>query len=438
MQTTLQGIAQKAKRLKKYRFRNLYREINVDTLKWAWRFINKKASAGIDRVTAREFEKDFDKNINDTAENLKQKRYRAKFVRRAHIPKGRGKTRPLGIPALIDKLIQVVVAKILMAIYEQDFTANSYGYRPNLGALDAVEAISKELQYGKYNYIVEADIKGFFDNMDHDWIIRMLEERIDDRAFISLIKKWLKAGILETDGEITHPSTGSPQGGIVSPVISNIYLHYALDLWFEKIVKPSCNGAAYCCRYADDFVCAFQSKTEAERFYRELKERLRKFGLKVAEEKTNIIRFSRYQKQKKEENTAFDFLGFEFRWGISRNGKMIIKKRTSPEKLRKSLQNITEWCKHIGSMRRKDIFRKLNRKLIGYYNYYGVIGNYDSLSIFFFRMQKILYKWLRRKSCRSKLNWEKFNKYLEIYRIETPRITKVRGGTQRNFEFSFV
>ncbi len=435
MQTTLQGIAQKAKRLKKYRFRNLYREINVDALKWAWKFINKKASAGIDKVTAREFEQDLDENISDTVTNLKQKRYRAKFVRRAHIPKGKGKTRPLGIPALIDKLIQVVVAKILGAIYEQDFTANSYGYRPNMGALDAVEAISKELQFGKYNYIVEVDIKGFFDNMDHDWITRMLEERIDDGEFIRLIKKWLKAGILETDGKITHPITGSPQGGIVSPVIANIYLHYALDLWFEKVVKPSCNGTAYCCRYADDFVCAFQSEPEARRFYRQLKERLGKFGLEVAEEKTNIIRFSRYQK---EENTAFDFLGFEFRWGISRNGKMIIKKRTSPEKLRKALNSITEWCKHMGSMRRKDIFRKLNRKLIGYYNYYGVIGNYDSLSIFFFRMQKILYKWLKRKSFRGKLSWEKFNKYLEIYRIETPRITQGRGGTQRNLEFSFV
>ena len=435
MQTTLQGIAQKAKRLKKYRFRNLYREINVDALKWAWKFINKKASAGIDKVTAREFEQDLDENINDTVTNLKQKRYRAKFVRRAHIPKGKGKTRPLGIPAVIDKLIQVVVAKILGAIYEQDFTANSYGYRPNMGALDAVEAISKELQFGKYNYIVEVDIKGFFDNMDHDWITRMLEERIDDGEFIRLIKKWLKAGILETDGKITHPITGSPQGGIVSPVIANIYLHYALDLWFEKVVKPSCNGTVYCCRYADDFVCAFQSEPEARRFYRQIKERLGKFGLEVAEEKTNIIRFSRYQK---EENTAFDFLGFEFRWGISRNGKMIIKKRTSPEKLRKALNGITEWCKHMGSMRRKDIFRKLNRKLIGYYNYYGVIGNYDSLSIFFFRMQKILYKWLKRKSFRGKLSWEKFNKYLEIYRIETPRITQGRGGTQRNLEFSFV
>ncbi len=435
MQTTLQGIAQKAKRLKKYRFRNLYREINADTLRWAWRFINKKASAGVDKVTAKEFEKEFDKNINDAAENLKQKRYKAKFVRRSHIPKGKGKTRPLGIPALIDKLIQAVVARILMAIHEQDFTSNSYGYRPNIGALDAVEAISKELQFGKYNYIVEADIKGFFDNMEHDWIIRMLEERIDDRAFLRLIKKWLKAGILETDGKITHPITGSPQGGIVSPVIANIYLHYSLDLWFEKVVKPSCSGAAYCCRYADDFVCAFQSKTEAERFYRELQERLRKFGLEVSEEKTNIIRFGRYQKG---ENTAFDFLGFEFRWGISRNGKMIIKKRTAPEKLRKSLQNFAQWCKHIGSLSRKEIFRQLNTKLRGYYNYYGVIGNYDSLNIFFFRMQKILFKWLRRKNFRSKLSWEKFNKYLEIYRIETPRITQVRGGTQRNFEFSFV
>lgn len=214
MQTSLQGIAQKAKRRKSYRFQNLYRMLNYNSLAEAWKRNNKKAAAGVDKITAREYAKELQQNLTDLAEQLEKKRYRAKLVRRVDIPKGEGKTRPLGIPAIGDKIAQSAAARILEAIYEQDFCPSSYGYRPKLSAHTAIKNLSQELNFGDYCYIVEADIKGFFQNIDHSWLIRMLEQRIDDKAFLGLIKKWLKAGILKQDGEVEHPVTGSPQGGL--------------------------------------------------------------------------------------------------------------------------------------------------------------------------------------------------------------------------------
>ncbi len=421
MQPSLQGIAEKARRLKGYRFRDLYRMLNQEMLLEAWKSVNKGASAGVDRVTAEEYGKDLEKHIAEVVDNLKGKRYRAKLVRRVNIPKGDGKTRPLGIPVVSDKLVQMAVAWILVAIYEQDFMGCSYGYRPRVGAKDAVRDLTKELQFGRYNYVVEVDIKGYFDSIDHEWLLKMLEQRIDDRAFIGLIRKWLKAGILETDGKVVHPVTGTPQGGVVSPVLANIYLHYALDMWFEKVVKPRSEGTSYLCRYCDDFVCAFQYKREAERFYRALKERLKKFGLELSEEKTNIIPFSRYRK---EEKKWFEFLGFEYRWGISRNGKDIIKRRTSRKKLRKSLKSVNNWCQRVRGLRLRKIIELLNVKLRGYNNYYGVIGNYESLDEFFYQVRRILFKWLNRRSQKRSYNWEKFNRMLKIYGLEIPRIVE--------------
>jgi RNA-directed DNA polymerase len=252
MQTSLQGIAQRAKEQKKHRFQDLYRMLNEGYLLECWRYIRKDAAYGVDKMSAEEYERDLEENIRDLVERLKRGSYRAKLVRRKYIPKGEGKMRPLGIPAIEDKLLQVAVKRILEAIYEQDFLRCSYGYRPGIGALDAVDKLTVKLQFGRYNYVVEADIKSYFDNVDHEWVERMLEERIDDRPFLRLIKKWLKAGILEPDGEVIHPVTGTPQGGIVSPILANVYLHYVLDLWFHKVVKKYCRGEACLIRYADD------------------------------------------------------------------------------------------------------------------------------------------------------------------------------------------
>jgi len=431
VQTSLEGISQKAKREKKYRVRDLYRQINYGALKIAWK-LNKKAAAGVDEVTAREYEERLEENLNKILETLKGKRYHAKLVRRKYIDKGNGKKRPLGIPALSDKIVQRAAADILEAIYEQDFIEESYGYRPNKSARGAVIDLTKELQFGKYNYIVEADIKGFFDNIDHDWLVKMMEERINDRQFIRLIKKWLKAGILEEDGKVIHPVTGTPQGGIISPVLANIYLHYVLDIWFKRIIKKKTMGDACIYRYADDYVCAFRYKKDAEMFYHLMPKRLKKFNLELSMEKTNIILFSRY---KKNQSSSFEFLGFEFRWSKSYKGKDIIKRRTSRKKLRKSIKNFTQWCKEMRNKRFKTIFEKLNAKLRGYYNYYGLINNLDSLNEFFDISMKILYKWLNRRSQRKSMNWDKFKEILGWYGICRPRITE-KTEAQLRIEFA--
>jgi RNA-directed DNA polymerase len=226
--------------------------INEELLRPCWRDINKNAAYGVDRVSAEAYAQHLDNNLRDLVERLTRQTYRAKLVRRHYIPKGEGRMRPLGSPAIEDTLVQLAVTRILEAIYEQDFLRCSYGYRPHVGALDAIRTLTIKLQFGRYKYVVEADIKGFFDNLDHDWLLKMLAERIADKALLRLIKKWLKAGVLDTDGQGIHPATGTPQGGIVSPILANVYLHYALDLWFEKVVKKRCQGEACLLRYADD------------------------------------------------------------------------------------------------------------------------------------------------------------------------------------------
>ena len=421
MQTSLQGIAKKAREQKGYRFRNLYRLLNEELLHYAWSRLNKRAASGVDRVTVKEYEKDLEENIRALVKRLKEKGYKAKLVRRVNIPKGKGEVRPLGIRALEDKLVQIGVAEILAAIYEQDFIESSYGYRPRRGASRAVEALTKEIQFGNYTYLAEADIKGFFDNLDHEWMVRMLNERIDDRAFIGLIRKWLKAGILMPEGMVEHPAAGTPQGGIVSPVLANIYLHYVLDLWFEKVVKRQCEGEAYLCRYADDFVCVFRYRKDVDRFYVELGERLKKFSLELAEEKSGIIRFSRFHK---EDRSSFDFLGFEFRWGIDRKGTDRIQRRTAKAKYRKSLAKVVEWCREHRNDRLAKLFSLLNQKLRGYYNYYGVIGNWDRLNQFYNQTLRILYKWLNRRSQRRSFNMRQFSQTVKRNDLLRPRITE--------------
>lgn len=419
MQTSLQGIAKKARERKQHRFQDLYRLLNEEFLHDSWRYIRKDAAYGVDQVSAREYEENLEENIRQLVERLKRKSYRAKLVRRQYIPKGEGKVRPLGIPATEDKLLQVAVKRILEAIYEQDFLRCSYGYRPNVSALHAVDKLTVTLQFGPYNFIVEADIKGYFDNIDHEKLVGMLEERIDDRALIRLIKKWLKAGILDTDGKVIHPATGTPQGGIISPILANVYLHYVLDLWYHQVVKKHCRGEACLIRYADDFVCAIQYQEDAERFYRVLGKRLGKYGLEVAAEKTRVIPFRRDPPSGK---SGFEFLGFEFYWGKDRGGRPHLKRRTSRKRLRASLNRFAAWCRENRNLRLMILFRRLNAKLRGYYNYYGVVGNYASLKQFFWQSMRILFKWLNRRSQRRSFNWQGFQELLKHFRVEQPRI----------------
>jgi len=420
MQTSLSGIVEAAKHDNKRRFRSLYSLLNKTNLKQAYFSLNKKAVTGLDNVDYYEYGDNLDANLDELVKQLKEKRYRAKLIKRVYIPKDNGKKRPLGIPSIADKVLQAAVSEILVAIYEVDFLDSSYGYRPGRNAHQALHKLRGTLREKK-NWVCEADIKSFFDNVNHDWMVKMLEQRINDKAFTGLIRKWLRAGIMEPKGKVVHPVTGTPQGGIVSPVLSNIYLHYVLDLWFEKQFKPSCSGKSELIRFADDYVAAFQYGSEAERFMKEMKERLEKFNLELAPEKTKKIIFNRFQKDKSE---RFDFLGFEFSWGLSLKGRDVLKLRTAKPKFQKAKFAFKEWYKTNRNNRIRNIFSSMNSKLQGYYAYYGIQGNSKRLWQFYNSAVKTLYRWLNRRSQRKSFNWETFNVVINHFGLKRPVIVK--------------
>lgn len=421
--TSLRGIANKAKADKQHRFRDLYRCLDAELLLHCWGELNKSAASGVDGVTAMAYQVELQANIEALGERLKSKRYRAKLVRRKYIPKENGNERPLGIPALEDKLVQLACAKLLTAVYEADFLSCSYGYRPGRGPLDAVRELTFDLQYGCYGYLVEADVQSFFDHLDHDELVKMLSLRIDDQAFLRLIRKWLKAGILEANGQVLYPDTGTPQGGNVSPVLANVYLHYALDLWFEHVVKPRLAGEALLCRFADDWVCAFRYQEDVERFYRVLPKRLGKFNLEMAPEKTRLLRFSRFHPSRKR---RFTFLGFEFYWNKDRQGVPRVQRRTARKRLQAASRRIKGWIRFHRHLPGKEFFRRLNIRLQGHYNYYGVRGNSRSLYHFYQWAIACAFKWLNRRSQRRSYSWPRFQRVLDLVSIAVPCITEVR------------
>ena len=419
MLTSLRGIAKRAKEDPKHRFGNLYSLLNESSLRWCCTLLNWKASPGMDGKGWKAFEANLTDNIREIAVCLKEKRYKAKLVRRRYIPKGDGRKRPLGIPVIGDKLIQTAAAQILYAIFEQDFLSCSHGYRRGKGPRKAALELSQRLHRGRFGWVFDADIKGFFDNIDHDWLIRMLEQRIQDRAFIGLIRKWLKAGILEEDGKIVFPVTGTPQGGVVSAVLANIYLHYALDLWFEKVVKPNSDGDAMLIRFADDYVCCFQYHKDLQKFRRAIGGRLGRFNLQLSQDKTRAIKFTRFVTENSE---SFTFLGFEYCWGRSRAGKPLVKMKTSKKKFRQALSAIKAWVKRDRFEGTTEIMEALRCKLQGHFNYYGVSGNMEMLKSFYHHTIGIVFKWLNRRSQRKSFNWSGFSELLKLFLIPQPRI----------------
>jgi RNA-directed DNA polymerase len=419
--TFLQRISKKAETAKTHRFQNLYGSLNESLLYQAWGKLNKHGAPGVDKVTVSQYGENLGANIKRLVERLKSGDYRSRLIRRKYIPKGKGQERPLGIPVVEDRLLQGAAKLLLEAIFEQDFHPVSYGYRPGIGAQQAVKDLNFELQFGRYGYVVEADIKGFFTNIDHDWLLKMIAERVDDKLFLGLIDSWLKAGILEEDSTIYHPHTGTPQGGVISPVLANIYLHYGVDHWFERVVKQRCRGQAYIIRYADDFVCAFQFREEAEQFYSVLPERLAKFGLQVAPEKTCIHRFSRFHPSRKR---RFTFLGFEFYWEADTKGVPRVWRRTSRKRLRVSIKACKEWVKAHRHYPLPKLLRTMKRKVKGHYNYFRAVGNVSSLYLFYREAVRLLHKWLNRRSQRRSLTWAQLNRVLEAYAFPTPTRTR--------------
>lgn len=427
MGTGLVRIAEIAKERPKERFTALVHHINAGTLMECHEELRGAKASGVDKVTWEEYGENLEANIRDLMERMKRQAYKPHPVRRAYIPKeGSTKIRPLGIPCYEDKLVQKALAKILNAIYEQDFLGCAFGFRPGRGCHDGLKVLNHIIEKKEVNYIVDADIRGFFDNVDQEWLMKFLERRIADKNLLRLIVRFLRAGVME-GGIVYDTPSGTPQGGVVSPILANVYLHYVLDLWFEKVVRRQSSGEAYLIRYADDFCCGFQYKEDAERFYKQLQERLKKFKLEVAEEKTRIIAFGRYaesngRKEGRGKPETFDFLGFTHYCSKGKQGQFRVKRKTSKKKYRNGLLRCKLWLrKHLNSPTWY-VTSKLRGKLLGYYRYYGITDNSTAVGNFCDAVRSMLYKWFNRRSQRKSMNWEKYVKFLNKNPLPRARI----------------
>lgn len=395
----------------------LMRYVNVNTLTESYAKQPRNKAVGVDEVTKEEYGKNLQENLNELVERMKKFSYRPYPVRRAYIPKANGKLRGLGIPSFEDKVVQGVFKEILEAVYEPKFKEFSFGFRPNKSCHDAIQRVNKHIMADKVNYIVDADIKGFFDNVDHDWMIQFLEHDIADKNFIRYIKRFLIGGVME-DGKKLATDKGTVQGGLISPVLANVYLHYVLDTWFDYVKEKEFKGEMYMVRYADDFVCMFQYENEAQKFYQMLIERLKKFGLEIADDKSRILPFGRYTGNK--EN--FDFLGFTHINGKSHWGKYCVVHRTSKKKLQQKRQAVKKWLWEHMHESIPETIEKLNKILIGHYNYYGIYGNWISLKKFYSYIKWELFKTKRRRDQTCWLTWEKYKQILRIYPLEWPHV----------------
>jgi group II intron reverse transcriptase/maturase len=419
-------IAKRARQEPECQFTSLAHLLNERFLEHCYHRLGRDRASGIDGVSWQEYGENLEENLKDLVARLKGRRYKPLPARRVYIPKDEHSKRPLGLPALEDKIVQKGIALILEAIYEADFLGCSHGFRPGRNCHQAVDAVDKTIMRNPINHVIDADIKGFFDNVSHEWMEKFLGVRIVDPSFRLLIRRFLKAGYMDSD-LLVATERGTPQGGNLSPILSNIFLHYVLDLWFDRRVKRQVRGACYLVRYADDFVCLIQYQEEARHVAEALRERFARFELELHPEKTRVLSFGRYEREnaKRQNRRAhtFDFLGFTHFCGTSRRGKFIVGRRTSRKKFRKKCRELNQWLKSIRNrLPVQQWWPILAAKLRGHYQYYGVSGNMPSLSRYYRVAIRLALKWLNRRSQRRSFNWDGFNTYLKHYPLPTPRI----------------
>ena len=426
MQTKLNLITEHTIKDKSFKFTSLAHLLNENSLKECFHRLKKNKATGLDQVTYEEYEVYLNTNIQKLVKRMKAGKYYPQPVRRVYISKGEGKKRPLGIPALEDKIVQMGITRILNAIFEPNFLDCSYGFRIRRSCHQTLKQLDNSIMTKPINHIIDADIHSFFENVDHDWIMKMLEEKIALKNLLKIIRKFLKAGVIE-EGKINPTEEGTPQGGILSPTLSNIYLHYVLDLWIEKVIKRDMRGYVELLRYGDDFVILVQYKKEAEKILKELEERLNKFGLDLSKEKTRLIEFGRYARinaeKKDKKPDTFDFLGFTHFGDKTRKGDFKVGRKTRRKKFNTSLKEINVWLKSVrNAIKTKEWWKIVSAKLRGHFEYYGISGNYASIRDFYSLTLRLIFKWINRRSQKKSMNWRQFINYLKCYPLPLPKI----------------
>lgn len=421
--TKLRQVAELARNAREMVFTTLAHHIDIEVLRAAYRRTRKDGATGVDGQTAEQYAQQLEVNLESLLGRLKSGTYRAPAVRRVHIPKGDGKkTRPLGIPTFEDKILQRAVGMVLEAVYEQDFLDCSYGFRPGRSAHQALEVLWKGVMDMGGAVVIDVDIQGYFDSLEHGQLRGILDQRVRDGVLRRVIDKWLKAGVLE-DGAIRYPRAGTPQGGVISPLLANIYLHEVLDRWFEATVKPRLEGRAFLIRYADDFVLVFASERDASRVMAVLPKRFEKYGLKLHPEKTRLVNFRRPQGRsgKREERPgSFELLGFTHYWGRSHRGRWVVKRKTASQRLTRAIKAVGQWCRANRHEPISEQHRVLIQKVRGHSGYYGITGNAGALTRFHDAVLRTWWKWLSRRAQRRRMPWERFQRLLTTYPLPQP------------------
>lgn len=419
MSTVEMQIAERCRRNPGEALTNLQQFIDEEFLEECLNILNKQSASGVDGQDWKTYNEERKERIPELLKGFKSGSYRAPYIRRVYIPKGDGKQRPLGLPTIEDKVLQTAVSKILTPIYEGIFYDNSYGFRPGKSQHQALEELFKEVSYQGKRYIIDADMENYFGSINHQCLREFLNRKIKDGVIRKMIDKWLKAGVLE-NGQVVYPTEGTPQGGTISPLLSNIYLHYVLDEWFKEEIQPRLKGESFMIRYADDFLLGFTNEEDARRVMEVLPKRLGKYSLKLHPEKTKLLELDGSEK---DVQRGFDFLGFTHFMGKSRKGKSILKRKTSGKKLKASLKRMNEWLRFNRHGRLEGVIAEVNLKLQGHYQYYGITFNGRQIRVYYEAVKRLIFTWTNRCGGRKKLSWSQFALRAEVWSpLLTPRI----------------